>query len=54
MGEIQFYWERSPFQRLFLQYAGIENTIQLIYDYPNRIQEYLKKAEEAEIHYLKF
>jgi hypothetical protein len=47
-GEIQFYWERSPFQRLFLQYAGIENTIQLIYDYPSRLQEYLKKAEEAE------
>jgi len=31
-----------------LQYAGIENTIHLIYDYPNRLQEYLKKAEEAE------
>ena len=48
LGEIQFYWERSPFQRLFLQYAGIENTIQLIYDHPTRLQEYLKRAEEAE------
>lgn len=48
LGEIQFYWERSPFQRLFLQFAGIENTIALIYDHPQRLKEYLKKAEEAE------
>lgn len=48
LGVIQFYWERSPFQRLFLQYAGIENTITLMYEYPQRLREYLKKAEEAE------
>ncbi len=48
LGEIQFYWERSPFQRLFLQFAGIENTISLVYDYPQRLKEYLRKAEEAE------
>jgi len=47
-GEIQFYWERSPFQRLFLQYAGIENTISLIYDYPKRLKDYLRRAEAAE------
>ena len=47
-GEIQFYWERSPFQRLFLQYMGIENTVFLIQDHPDRLKEYLKKAEEAE------
>ena len=48
LGAIQFYWERSPFQRLFLQYAGIDNTITLLYEYPERLREYLKKAEEAE------
>ncbi len=47
-GEIQFYWERSPFQRLYLQYAGIENTLELIQEYPSRLKEYLKVAEEAE------
>ena len=48
LGEIQFYWERSPFQRLFLQFAGIETTIALVHDYPERLKEYLRKAEEAE------
>ncbi len=48
LGTIQFYWERSPFQRLFLQYAGIDNTIALMYEYPGRLREYLKRAEEAE------
>jgi len=48
LGSIQFYWERSPFQRLFLQYAGIDTTVAFLYDYPERLREYLKAAEEAE------
>ncbi|MEN3186758.1 MAG: uroporphyrinogen decarboxylase family protein [Atribacterota bacterium] len=48
LGEIQFYWERSPFQRLFLQYAGIDATVAFIYDYPERLRTYLRVAEEAE------
>ena len=48
LGEIQFYWERSPFQRLFLQYAGIDATVVFIYDYTERLRTYLRVAEEAE------
>jgi len=47
-GIIQFYWERSPFQRLLLEYMGIENTVCAFHDYPKRMKEYLKIAEEAE------
>ena len=47
-GEIQFYWERSPFQRLFLEYLGIVRTCEALYDYPERIKEYLKITQEAE------
>jgi hypothetical protein len=47
-GVIQFYWERSPFQRLLLEYMGVENTIYALQDYPKRMREYLKTAEEAE------
>jgi len=47
-GVIQTYWERSPFQRLLLEYMGIEKAICAIFDYPERIKEYLKIAEEAE------
>jgi len=45
---IQFYWERSPFQRLLLEYMGVENTIYAFYDYSKKMKEYLKIAEEAE------
>ncbi|MGQ9472809.1 MAG: uroporphyrinogen decarboxylase family protein [Candidatus Caldatribacteriaceae bacterium] len=48
LGEIQFYWGRSPFQKLLLEYAGVENTFILLHDYPGRLQEYLKRAEESE------
>jgi len=47
-GVIQFYWERSPFQRLLLEYMGVENTVWAFHDYPKRMKEYLKIAEEAE------
>ncbi len=47
-GVIQFCWEQSPFQRLLLQYMGVENTIYALQDYPKRIREYLKIAQEAE------
>ena len=47
-GIVQFYWERSPFQRLLLEYMGVENTIYALQDYSKRIKEYLKIAEEAE------
>ncbi|HSV31540.1 MAG TPA: uroporphyrinogen decarboxylase family protein [Atribacteraceae bacterium] len=47
-GEIQFYWERSPFQRLYLEYLGIAGTSLALYDYPDRIREYLRITEEAE------
>ncbi|MCX6090314.1 MAG: hypothetical protein NTX88_08130 [Candidatus Atribacteria bacterium] len=47
-GEIQFYWHRSPFQRLLLEYLGIERLIEAIYDEPENIREYLHIAEEAE------
>ncbi|HEC66438.1 MAG TPA: hypothetical protein ENI23_14220 [bacterium] len=26
-GIIRFYWERGPFQRLLLEYMGVENTV---------------------------
>lgn len=47
-GEVQFYWGRSPFQKLLLEYAGVENTFILLHDYPQRLQDYLKRAEESE------
>ncbi len=33
---------------LYLQYEGIENTVELIQEYPSRLKEYLKIAEKAE------
>lgn len=48
LGEVQFYWGRSPFQKLLLEYAGVESTFILLHDYPQRLQEYLKRAEESE------
>lgn len=47
-GIIQCYWERSPFQRLLLEYMGVERTVCAFYDYPKRMEEYLRIAEDAE------
>jgi len=47
-GEIQFYWERSPFQRLYLEFLGIEGTAMALFDHPGRIREYLAVTQEAE------
>ncbi len=47
-GVVQFWTERSPLQRLILDYIGLENTVYALYDYPDRIKEFLKVVEEAD------
>ncbi|NQT32606.1 MAG: hypothetical protein HQ594_02915 [Candidatus Omnitrophica bacterium] len=47
-GVIQFYFERSPLQNCMLFYMGIENTIYALHDFPKRMEEFLKIAEEAQ------
>ena len=45
---VQFWAERSPLQRLILDYMGFENTIYALHDYPDRVRAFLKVIEETD------
>jgi len=47
-GVVQFWVERSPLQRLILDYIGFENAIYALHDYPDRIKRFLKVVEETD------
>lgn len=47
-GIVQFYFERSPLQNLFLFHMGLENTIYALYDYEKEMRDFLRSAEEAQ------
>lgn len=47
-GVIQFYYSRSPLQRLIIEYMGFERTIYALQDYPERIKEFMKAIEKAD------
>jgi len=47
-GVVQFWAERSPFQRLILEYMGLENAIYALHDYPDRIKRFLRVIEETD------
>jgi hypothetical protein len=47
-GVIQFWTERSPLQRLILDYMGFENTIFALHDYLDKIEDFLKVIEETD------
>ncbi len=45
-GITQTYYPYSPFQRLIVEYMGLENTIYALNDYPGEIGEFMKAIEE--------
>ncbi len=45
-GVVQTFYPRSPLQRLFISYMGWENTIYLLHDSPQEIEQFLKVIEE--------
>jgi hypothetical protein len=47
-GTPQFYFRRSPWQRLIVEEMGFEPTIYALYDYPAVIQRYLEVAAAAD------
>ena len=47
-GVIQFFYDRSPFQRLVIDYMGFENTIYALSDYPDRMERFMKVIEKAD------
>jgi len=47
-GTVQFFYSRSPLQRLIVEYAGFEPTIFMLMDYPDKIKEFLKVIEESD------
>lgn len=47
-GVVQFWVERSPLQRLILDYMGFENAIYALHDYSNRIKRFLRVIEETD------
>jgi len=47
-GIIQFYFDRSPFQNCMLFYMGVENTFYALHDYPKRMKEFLRIAEDSQ------
>lgn len=47
-GIVQFYFGRSPLQNCMLFYMGIENTFYALHDYPGRMKEFLKIAEDSQ------
>ena len=47
-GIVQFYFGRSPLQNCMLFYMGIENTFYALHDYPGKMKEFLKIAEDSQ------
>ncbi len=47
-GTPQFYFRRSPYQRLMIEDMGLQQTIYFMYDYPNILEEYMEFATAAD------
>jgi hypothetical protein len=47
-GTVQFFFPRSPLQRLIIEYAGFENTIFMLMDYPDKVQQLMKVIDESD------
>lgn len=47
-GAPQFYWRRSPIQGLFIEHAGLDATIFMLYDHPDVVQRYVAAQTEAD------
>ncbi len=47
-GVTQFFYERSPFQRLIVEYMGFEATIYAFQDYPETMERFLRVTEKAD------
>ncbi len=47
-GAPQFFFRRSPFQRLFIEEMGFQNTVYWMHDYPDMLQAYLEMTSTAD------
>jgi len=47
-GVMQFFYDRHPLQNLMLFHMGVENTIYALYDYPQKMKNFLEAAEQAQ------
>lgn len=45
-GVVQTFYDRSPFQRLIMDYMGFENTILTMHRYSNEVEEFMRVIEE--------
>lgn len=44
----QFYFRRSPVQRLMIEDMGLQQTIYFMYDHPKVLEEYVESATDAD------
>lgn len=47
-GTPQFYFRRSPVQRLFIETMGLENAVYFMADHPDVLEEYVEYASAAD------
>lgn len=47
-GVVQFFYPRSPLQRIILDYVGFERTIFWLYDYPKEMKTLIRAIEESD------